>query len=62
MKFDLVLLKLWAILLVQEIREPNHDDHVIGRLGRAKSPLKLLLAAHYAKINSIKIIPVNSMR
>ena len=33
MKFDLVLRKLRMILLVKEIREPNHADHVIGRLG-----------------------------
>ena len=33
MKFDLVLRKLWTILLVQEIREPNHADYVIGHLG-----------------------------
>ena len=32
MKFDLVLQKLWTILLVQEIREPNYADHVIGHL------------------------------
>ena len=32
MKFDLVLRKLWIIWLVQEIREPNHADHVIGHL------------------------------
>ena len=32
MKFDLVLQKLWMIWLVQEIREPNHADHVIGHL------------------------------
>ena len=32
MKFDLVWWKLWKILLVQEIREPNHVDHVIGHL------------------------------
>ena len=32
MKFNLVLQKLWTILLVQEIREPHHADHVIGHL------------------------------
>ena len=32
MKFDLVLRKLWTILLVQEIREPNHADHLIGHI------------------------------
>ena len=32
MKFDLVLRKLWMIWLVQEIREPDHADHVIGHL------------------------------
>ena len=32
MKFDLVLQKLQTILLVQEIREPNHADQVIGHL------------------------------
>ena len=32
MKFDLVLRTLWIIWLVQEIREPNHADHVIGHL------------------------------
>ena len=31
MKFDLVLRKLWTILLDQEIREPNHADHLIGQ-------------------------------
>ena len=32
MKFDLVLRKLSTILLVQEIREPNHADQMIGHL------------------------------
>ena len=41
MKFDLVLRKLWMIWLVQEIREPNHADHVIGH--RASGPLSKLL-------------------
>ena len=30
MNFDLVLRKFRTILLVQEIREPNHTDHVIS--------------------------------
>ena len=32
MKFDLLLRKLWTILLVQEIRELNHADNMIGHL------------------------------
>ena len=32
MKFDLVLRKLWLILLVQEIHAPNHVDPVFRRL------------------------------
>ena len=31
-KFDLVLRRLKTILLVQDIREPNHADLVIGHL------------------------------
>ena len=38
MKFDIVLRKLCTILLVQEICEPHHADHMIGLIVIAFTP------------------------
>ena len=43
MKFDLVLRKLWTILMVQEIREPHNADQVICHLDNANNLIVLLL-------------------
>ena len=59
MKFGLVLRKLLKILLVQEIREPNHAHHVIDHLDCVKSNGSHILKAKpkHASFSELMIKP-----